>query len=625
MRRIRTIATAGLALAVMLVAAACQAPVWENFGLLEFPGLEAYRGPLGGRLGEVAFGDILVGEGDSYTLSMRNASSKPLTIDRIAFDSPHYDFYNHVSPAFPITLAAGETSDLLTVGFYPTDNGDLDGRVMFEVADRVVSVGLTGRGVWQLTLSIHPDTLDEGFDAGQITSPVTVTPASGAVTFLSADGVVKLTALANIMSKFNAWEVLGTPKVEPDFADDNLKAEDTIVTLNAHTAIQASFYNPYVYFPVAGATPLGATAYDSLQAAIDACVPSPTLEAVIIKRGSHTVGTGVTLPEGVSIFGGYSADYTTRAYKTPAERSTTNPAILTFAAGTGLSVSAASGQQSVIEGVTLTRSAASATPVITVGSGAKPVIRYTTITTQGEGPALQSSYGSPRIGDCVITGGAGAGKSVGAYFYGGAPYLEWNDIRSGNTSGNYSEAYAVRFEDNSYPDLYMNTITAGTASGTKSASYGVYLDFGCRPLIVGNTIDGGRAPGSGGISTGVFYINKDGKATVRYNTISGGFGALQARALYAAQGANYYLRYNNLTADQASGSTVGLYLDTNGRVRRLIGNGFVGLGTLQYTWLSDEAIGDIDELNGGYYLSDTDANKAEAISLPGVPSLGVRE
>nr|HPG86109.1 hypothetical protein [Spirochaetales bacterium] len=60
MRRIRTIATAGLALAVMLVAAACQAPVWENFGLLEFPDLEAYRGPLGGRLGEVAFGDILL-------------------------------------------------------------------------------------------------------------------------------------------------------------------------------------------------------------------------------------------------------------------------------------------------------------------------------------------------------------------------------------------------------------------------------------------------------------------------------------------------------------------------------------------------------------------------------------
>lgn len=625
MRRIRTIATAGLALAVMLLAASCPGPVWENFGLLEFPDLEAYRGPMGGQLGDVAFGDILVGQGDSYTLTMRNASSKPLTIDRIAFDSPHYDFYDHVSPAFPITLAAGETSDLLTIGFYPTDNGTLDGRVQFEVADRVVSVGLTGRGVWELTLTIHPDTLDEGFDAGQITSPVTVTPASGAVTFLSADGVVSLKAVANIMAKFNAWEVLGTPKVEPDFAYDNLKAEDTTVTLHAHTAIQASFYNPYVYFPSAGATPVGGTAYDNLQTAIDTCNASPTLEAVIIKRGSHTVGDSVTLHEGVSIFGGYSADYTTRTYVTPVERSTTNPAVLTFAAGTGMTVTAASGKQSVIEGVTLTRSASSATPVITVGNGAKPVIRYTTITTMGRGPALQSNYGSPRISDCVITGGAATEKSVGAYFYGGAPYLERNDIRSGNTSAGYSEAYALRFEDDSYPDLYLNTITAGIASGTKSASYGVYLDFGCRPLIVGNTISGGRAPGSGGISTGIFYINKNGKATVRYNTIDGGFGALEARALYAAEGANYYLRYNNITADQTSGSTVGVYLDTNGRVRRLIGNGFVGLDACQYTWLTDEAIDDIDDLNDGYYLSDTDANKAEAITLPGAPSLGERE
>ena len=620
MRRIRTIASAGLALAALLLASSCQPPVWENFSLLAFPELEAYKGPLGGRLGDVAFGDVLVGESDSYTLSMRNAGTKPLTIDRIAFDSPHYDFYDHVSPAFPITLAAGETSDLLTIGFYPTDNGDLDGRVLFEVSDRVVSVGLSGRGVWRLTLSIATN-------EGRITSPVTVDSTSAPQTYLSADGVVDLKAVANILMKFDEWTVIGTPKSAPEFSDDNLKAEDTTVTLNAHTDIQASFYNPYVYFPAAGYTPGGATANDNLQTAINLCSASDSddLEAVIIKTGTHSIGYSVSLPEGVSIFGGYNAALDARDYQTPEARATTNPAILSFTGNFGLSVKAASGKQSVIEGVTLTRSASSATPVVTVGSGSAPVIRYSTITTVGEGPALQSNYASPRIGDCVIAGGAAAGKSVGAYFYGGAPYLEGNDIRSGNTSGNYSEAYALRFEDNSYPDLYRNTITAGTASGTKSASYGVYLDFGCRPLIVYNTIDGGRAPGSGGISTGIFYINKNGKATVRYNAINGGFGALEARALYAAQGANYYLYHNNITADPASGSSVGVYLDTNGRVRRLIDNGFVDFDAYQYTWLTDESIDDIGDLNDSYYLSDDDANKDEAISWTGVPELGERE
>ena len=602
----------GAALLSLLCLLSCGLPVLESDGSLIFPSFEEYKSIFGAIRGELDFENVPVGEYKALSFTLGNSGNKDLLIEGISFQGIEFDFAGHQSPEFPLAIP-GKGEKTFHIGFYPETNGARTGKVIVTAGDITRYITLSGSGVWNVTFSINNT-------GGKILSPeeVTVPLEAGQKTIQTVDGVLSLSAEPGFLRKLSQWTLVSTSKDPPEFGD--IYATDTTVTIKGHTHIRADFLDPWVFFPSGEPT---------LQGAINAVAGDPTKEGVIIENGAHSIAGIVTVPAGVALYGGYHAalaDPPGRKYKTPEDRLETDyRAVLQFDAGAGLRVDSGTGV--TIEGLTLLGNAGGGQPVLRVTSGA-PLIQYNTITSQNTGPALRTDYSNPIVKYCLISGGNSANESIAVRIFGGKPHLEENTIIGGNTSADYSESYTVWADDSTEAIFYKNTITGGTAGGAEGESFGFFLDWNARPLIVGNNIYGGAAPGDGGMSTGIYFIN-NGKSTVWNNTINGGEGKGMARALYSAYGTNLYLRYNLITNKaEGTGKKYGIYFGANGRVRRLIGNLFSNVDTAhQYTFITNENITDVDDLNSTYNAGGDFANSdTTSVTQAPVPTeLGKQE
>ena len=216
---------------------------------------------------------------------------------------------------------------------------------------------------------------------------------------------------------------------------------------------------------------------------------------VMVSAGTYDEN-GITLPDGLLLYGGYSPDdwsiWDPVAYETVLQDTGTGTTGEEFSPNRVLYAGADVTESTVVRGFT-----------IRGGEGTLNAF-YTSVFVEG---------GSPVIRECELYGGVTAPNGT---FYGllvtesGSPLIE-NCTVGGDGAGSGSYSYGVRI-DGSSPVIRYCDIDGGSGNFAK---WGIYATSSSEPLIVANTIDAdGR-----GIAT------ENGSAVIRNNVIGSGTAA----------------------------------------------------------------------------------------------------
>ncbi len=340
--------------------------------------------------------------------------------------------------------------------------------------------------------------------------------------------------------------------------------------------------SPFVYVSTTGSDTGGAgtlaSPYATIAKAISVAVSG---QAVLVAGGTYTVDSGaatnVVMKDGVSLYGGYSADFSSR---NPTVNVTTITDVASAAAATligtdfgtnsstcgtatiGTPMAAVSvGTLTVpatIDGFTINGSANSATvdsaavSINNTNTGAGVLTLSNDTLNGGTGSAFSvgvyNASGSYNLASDTINGGSSAGMSLGIYTGGGGGTV--NALSSSINGGTGGTNVAVLNDDlgNIYANLSNNTIAGG--SGT--ASYGVYNVPNCPaytyPVLLNNTISGG----SGSTSSTAYFSEDWGYADIFNNTMDGGSGPV-SEGIYLTDSAT--VNVWNDTVSGGSGTT----------------------------------------------------------------------
>jgi hypothetical protein len=233
-----------------------------------------------------------------------------------------------------------------------------------------------------------------------------------------------------------------------------------------------------------GATPL--TPKKTIQAALAAATPPCTIKVALGEYlGSFEAGTHVLLRDGVSLSGGWSADFTAQD---PAAHLTTIRDTSTAGGTTDLpnaAVVAGSGvtNATIVEGFEIRGGGGAYAAAIATAGNAAPVIR----------------------GNVLLGGALSSGSSIGAQLASPARVVG-NRIRG--QSGDY--AMGVRIVGAS-PLVVSNVIEGGDGFTT----WGVNAFGAAAPVIVGNTIRGG----SGTDASIAVHVGLSATATIESNIV----------------------------------------------------------------------------------------------------------
>ena len=297
------------------------------------------------------------------------------------------------------------------------------------------------------------------------------------------------------------------------------------------------------------------TARKFIHAAVaDALVPATILVAEGEYRLSNDLSTHIVLREGVSLYGGYSSDFLSRApatsISTIEDRSTSNnPASFDspHRAIEGTNNSSNITSETVIDGFTIYGSPLSG-PDYTAAIfliNALPTIQNNTIN--GGGGSFFSygiySWASPTVQNNTIHGGNGGTGSFGIInrsnaivrnntIYGGSgdsshgiSHLYGSATAQNNTihGGDGTSSYGITNSNTATPVIRSNTIHGGSGSNT---SYGISSNDAA-PRVLNNTIYGGSG---GNASYGM--RNDSSSPFVQNNTIHGGNSINAAYSIY---------------------------------------------------------------------------------------------
>ena len=565
----------------------CEIPIQTNDGKLIFDGYITDGKPLNGYSGTINFGTALAEPVEKCvkSLKMTNSGTDELTITNVSIVGDAFSFLNNRKPDLPLRIPAGKTVDELYMEFYPESAGGKEGMLQIDTDSGLYYFELYGTGLWQLTI-----TLDAG-DECTVSLPVEVEPGNSGFAVTSGGSLELSCVLAN-MQEFDEWEVVSAHTIdnEPLFGGDEedpaltVGYAKTTVKIRSHTEINPVVYDPYLR--VNGVDDIGAAppTYASIQAAIDDCAPEadPPTNTVVVTPG-YVAGTdsAIELKSGVSLKGGYNSDYSSRAYKTTADRA--NSTYATEISITGTIDASYLGSDTVIEGFTINKTGTDPAPVILLDE-TEAGVYYNTVNASAHDAPIHAANGTTSIISC-------------------------NVINGGTTTGDYSHTYGIMVTNESKPVIYKNTISGGSTSGAGSKSFGVFCEFDSRISVLGNTITGGGGEESYGI-----YLVTNGKVYAYYNDIDGGTG-ITSRAVYTNYGGNLYLKYNNI---HTSGGTTryGVYSGFQGRVRELSNCGIYDCGSgllVVYVNASKSIKTAIKDVND-YCNTDTDVD--QAITIP---------
>lgn len=361
------------------------------------------------------------------------------------------------------------------------------------------------------------------------------------------------------------WDSAKTTYTFPALAAGTLAVSVNAGTASATQQINLSNISFNVYDPAAAPPPFvhvsfsgsdttgtgtSALPYATIAKAISVAVSG---QAVLVAGGTYTVDSGATTPtnvvmkDGVSLYGGYAANFSSRD---PAVNVTTITDVATAAATSlittdfgssgcgavaGTPMAAVSvGTLSVpmtIDGFTINGSAHSATvdsAAVSANNTSTGVLTLSNDTLNGgAGSAFSvgvyNAAGSYNLGSDTINGGSSAGMSLGIYTGGGGGSNDTvNALSNSINGGTGGTSVAVLNDDLNtiYANLSNNTI----AGGSGASSYGVYNVPNCPaytyPVLLNNTISGG----SGSTSSTAYFSDDYVDADIFNNTIDGGSG-----------------------------------------------------------------------------------------------------
>ena len=403
------------------------------------------------------------------------------------------------------------------------------------------------------------------------------------------------------------WDSAKTAYTFPALAAGNLAVSVNAGTASGTQQINLSNINFNVYDPAATPAPFvhvsssgsdttgtgtSALPYATIAKAMSVAVSG---QAVLVAGGTYTVDSGAATPtnvvmkDGVSLYGGYAANFSSRD---PAVNVTTITDIATVAAATlittdfgttsstcrtaragtpraAVSISALT-LPMTIDGFTINGSAHSAT----VDSAAASINNTGTVVLSmsndtlngGAGSAfsvgIYSPVGSYNLDSDTINGGSSSpGMSLGIYTGGGGGTGIVNALYSSVNGGTGGTSVAVFNDDlgNVYANLSNNTI----AGGSGASSYGVYNVPNCPaftyPVLLDNTISGGS-----GTSSSTAYFAEDWvDADIFNNTIDGG-GAPVSKGIYQTDYATANVWNNTVSGGSGTTSSTAISNSNNG-------------------------------------------------------------
>ena len=228
------------------------------------------------------------------------------------------------------------------------------------------------------------------------------------------------------------------------------------------------------------------------------------LSLVVVSGGSYTTDIGITMVDGISLYGGFSEDFGTRDFEL------------------------------YESSVTDTRT-----------SGTTYTVSFNGVSSSTE-----------LDGFSIIGSSSTDGLSVGIYCYNSSPVINNNDINGGYGTS----AQGIRNEYRSSPTITNNTIYGGVASSAGTVGIinlaAASSTDGSSPLIENNSIDGGIAvTGSTGIVNNAYSIS-----TINGNDIYGGIAGGTARGMYNYDQRPYVMEIssNNIHGGSAP-DTYGIY------------------------------------------------------------------
>lgn len=283
----------------------------------------------------------------------------------------------------------------------------------------------------------------------------------------------------------------------------------------------------------------------------DMSAPMKTIQAGIVKAASF-ISDGLTdlvMVEGVSLYGGYSTDFSERdpdqyisLIVDISDEVENSSAVRAF---DGLTVA------TVIDGFTIQG------------------VESTSITNSS---ALDIQRASPLVSNNIIIGGYVAVDGVSFamdIMENSSPTLEYNTIIGGESSGN---TIGIFVDDSSNPTISNNTIHGGISGRTNgilcretqayihdntinggegTQTHGINLTSGCIVNVKNNIIDGGTATEW---STGI-YNHSDNNINIVGNTVSGGISQEAAVGIRNEKTGWFSIRNNLVFGGTAGGDS----------------------------------------------------------------------
>jgi len=276
----------------------------------------------------------------------------------------------------------------------------------------------------------------------------------------------------------------------------------------------------------------------TIQKGIDVVNVAPLPAEVRVAAGVYNVTDAIVMSvDGVSLKGGYTADFSGRGFLTADERLNDTYKTLVTYTGTfdgtfnpptdanpsrAITVSGASVTlATVIEGLTVNSANSNTASSIVISDGAAVTIRYNTMNSAGTAVSagVFSIASSPTIEYNAVFAGTSY-YSLGLADLGGSPMIAHNDITGG--SGSYSFPIAMMSSVNA---TVSNNSVHG-AVGTTTAG-GIYFQ-GASGAIINNTVDGGTSDND---SDGIGATDST-SVLISGNTVNGGVAQNIANGLY---------------------------------------------------------------------------------------------
>jgi len=347
---------------------------------------------------------------------------------------------------------------------------------------------------------------------------------------IAADGSFTFSTSLNDLSAFavTASTAPGEPNQSCSITNgsgDLASANITNVSVMCETILHVSVDDPNANDNSTGAQ---AVPFLTISAAIDYANSLSLKAEVRVAEGNYDVhsfdGPRVVMVEGISLYGGYSLDWSTRD---PANNLTviTNRAtdvggnfwISTVYAGSGITTATVIDGFTIIGGVEFTSYAIRvdggsltisnniiqgggglSSRGLAIGGGGPSIVTNNTINGGGGtfSTGIVTSSSSPIIINNTINGGDGIENSTGITIFNFGPTLANNIINGGNASN-----LTTAIKTDGASTLIINNAIDGGVGG--AGSFGIHVDGASAPTIINNTIDGGRGSNiSFGISVG---------------------------------------------------------------------------------------------------------------------------